>query len=228
MTSAARAEFREEVLARVPRGYSPFLHLVVPSILALGAVDAAVSLMRGVRWWQVALVPVFVGVMNALEWHAHRGLLHRHMRPLETLFRRHLQHHAIYVRGDMAMRDPRELKIVLLPAVGVLTIFAVMLPAALVFLFAGQPNLALLSLATSVGYVMAYEWLHLAWHLPEDGLAARLPVLRSLRRLHELHHDPKLMHRFNLNVTFPLWDWLRGTLRSAPSAGRPVALRKRL
>lgn len=227
MTSAARAEFREEVLARVPRGYSPFLHLVVPSILALGAVDAAVSLMRGVRWWQLALVPAFAGAMNALEWHAHRGLLHRHVRPLGTLYRRHLQHHAVYVRDDMAMRDPRELKIVLLPVVGILTVFAVTLPVALALLFAGQRNLALLWVTTTVGYLMAYEWLHLAWHLPEDGLAARLPVLRSLRRLHGLHHDSGLMHRCNLNVTLPLWDWLRGTLRSAPSAARPAAPRTR-
>ncbi len=223
MTSAARTESREEVLARVPRGYSPFLHLVIPSVLALGVVDATVSLMRSVRWWQLALVAVFMGVMNALEWHAHRGVLHRHTRPLEALHRRHLQHHAVYVRGDMAMRDPRELRIVFLPAVGILAVFALALPAALVFLFAGQRNLALLWVATSVGYVMAYEWLHLAWHLPEDGLAARLPVLRSLRRLHEIHHDPGLGNRCNLNVTVPLWDWLHGTLRRDSAESRTRA-----
>lgn len=222
MTSAARTEYREEVLARVPRGYSPFLHLVIPSILALGAVDAALSLMRGANWWQFALVPVFAGVMNALEWHAHRGLLHRHLRPLESLYRRHTQHHAVYVRGDMAMQDPRELKMVLLPALAAVTIFAAALPVALLFLFAGQRNLALLWVATSVGYVTVYEWMHLAWHLPEDGLAARLPVLRSLRRLHDLHHDPRLMHRYNLNVTVPLWDWLRGTLRRTAPTARPT------
>ncbi len=144
------------------------------------------------------------------------------MRPLGTLYCRHLQHHAVYVRGNMAMRDPRELKIVLLPAVGILTVLAVVLPVALVFLFAGQRNLALLWVATSVGYLLVYEWLHLAWHLPEDGLAARLPVLRSLRRLHELHHDSRLMHRCNLNATVPLWDWLRGTLRRTAPTARPT------
>lgn len=220
MTSAARTEYREEVLARVPRGYSPFLHLVVPSILALGAVDAALSLVRGMRWWQAALVPVFAAVLNALEWHAHRGLLHRHVRPLQGLYRHHLQHHALHVRGDPAMRDPREIKVVLLPAAAILAFFAVALPVALLFLLAGQRNLALLWAATSVGYLMVYEWLHLGWHLPEDGIAARLPVLRTLRRLHEVHHDPRLMHRCNLNVTVPLWDWLRGTLRAAPERKR--------
>ena len=222
MTSAARTEFREEVLARVPRGYSPFLHLVVPSILALGAVDAAVSLMRDVQWWQLGLVPVFVGVMNAAEWHAHRGLLHRHLRPLESLHRLHAWHHAVFVRGDMAMQDPRELRVVLLPALAVLTLFAGVLPVALLFLFAGERNLALLWAATSVGYVTIYEWMHLAWHLPADGLAARLPGLRALRRLHDLHHDPRLMHRYNLNVTVPLWDCLRGSLRRTASTARPT------
>lgn len=222
MTSAARTEYREELLARVPRGYSPFLHLVIPSILALGAIDAAVSLMHGVRWWQVALVPVFAAALNGLEWHAHRGVLHRHARPLGSLHRQHLVHHTLYVRGDMAMRDPRELKAVLLPAAAILATFAVVLPVAVLFLVAGQRNLALLWAATAVGYLMVYEWLHLGWHLPEDGLAARLPVLRGLRRLHGLHHDPRLMHRHNLNVTVPLWDLLHGTLRLGFPSPRPT------
>lgn len=215
MTSTARTEFREEILARVPRGYSPFLHLVIPSLLALGAVDAALTLVQGIRWWQAALVAVFAAVLNALEWHAHRGLLHRHVRPLQGLYRHHLEHHRLYVKGDMAMHDPREVKVVLLPATAIVTMFAVVLPVALLFLFAGQRNLALLWVATSVCYAMVYEWLHVGWHLPEDSLAARLPVLRSLRRLHELHHEPRLMHRCNLNVTVPLWDWLRGSLRTS-------------
>ena len=116
----------------------------------------------------------------------------------------------------MAMRDPREIKVVLLPATAIVTMFAVVLPVALIFLFAGQRNLALLWVATSVCYAMVYEWLHLGWHLPEDGLAARLPVLRSLRPLPELHHEPRLMARYNLNVTVPLWDWLMGSLRTPP------------
>lgn len=220
MTSTARTEYREEILARVPRGYSPFLHLVIPSILALAAVDAALSLVHGLRWWQAALVPVFAGVMNALEWHSHRGILQRHVRPLAGLYRHHLVHHQLHVRGDLAIRDPREIKLVLLPAAAILALFALAMPVALVFHFAGQRNLALLWTATAVGYVTVYEWLHLGWHLPEDGVAARLPVLRSLRRLHELHHEPRLMHRYNLNVTVPLWDWLMGSLRTPPDRTR--------
>ncbi|HEU4381977.1 MAG TPA: sterol desaturase family protein [Anaeromyxobacteraceae bacterium] len=214
MTSAARTEYREELLARVPRGYSPFLHLVIPSVLALGAIDTAVALLRDVRWWEVALVPVLAAVLSAFEWHAHREVLHRHLRPLGALYRHHMQHHILFVKGELAMRDPRELRMVLLPVVAILALFAVVLPVALLLHLAGQRNLALIWTATSVGYATVYEWLHLGWHLPEHSLAAQLPVLRTLRRLHELHHDPKLMHRYNLNVTVPLWDWLNGTLRT--------------
>ena len=41
---------------------------------------------------------------------------------------------------------------------------------------AGQPNLAALWVSTVVLYVLSYEWFHLAYHLPADGLVADLVV----------------------------------------------------
>jgi sterol desaturase/sphingolipid hydroxylase (fatty acid hydroxylase superfamily) len=32
-----------------------------------------------------------------------------------------------------------------------------------------------------------------------------------LREQHRRHHHPRLMQRWNFNVTVPLWDWVRGT-----------------
>ena len=33
-----------------------------------------------------------------------------------------------------------------------------------------------------------------------------------------MHHDPKLMQRWNMNVTVPLWDWVRGTVADKDAA----------
>jgi len=33
-----------------------------------------------------------------------------------------------------------------------------------------------------------------------------------LRRHHTLHHDHELMSHYNFNITYPITDWLRGTL----------------
>ena len=68
-----------------------------------------------------------------------------------------------------------------------------------------------------MAYVLSYEWLHLAYHLPPDSFVGRLPPIRFLRRHHATHHDPRLMMRWNFNITIPLWDLVRGTYRREAS-----------
>jgi sterol desaturase/sphingolipid hydroxylase (fatty acid hydroxylase superfamily) len=223
MTAAGREELRRDLVARIPGGYSPLAHLLVPSLLGICAIGGALSLLRDLEPWQLGFVPVFLILGNAVEWHTHRSLLHRHVRLLAPLYRAHSQHHAVYGAEGMAIRHPRELKLVLLPAYAVLVIIGGgALPVAVALFFAGQENLAALWIASAVACVLCYEWLHLSHHLPGEGPLARLAPLDALRRHHAVHHSPQLMHRWNLNVTLPLWDWVRGTVyrperRTAPT-----------
>ncbi len=219
MTHASRDEFRAEMLARIPRWYSPLAHVVLPPLAALAIAAFAISRIQDLRLWQLACVPAFLVLANALEWHAHRGLLHRRTRFLETLYVHHTpQHHALYVSDAMAIRSAREIKFVLLPGYGILAILASTAPIVVLFFVAHEPNLAALWVATAVAYLLSYEWLHLAYHLPESSRIGRLAVIRRLRRHHQLHHAPVLMQRWNFNVTVPLWDLVRGTVYSRPEA----------
>jgi sterol desaturase/sphingolipid hydroxylase (fatty acid hydroxylase superfamily) len=223
MTQASRAELRAELLSRIPRWYSPWLHLVFPAVAGLAIAAFALSRIERLEAWQLLFVPVFLAFGNAVEWHAHRGLLHRRTRFLEVLYVRHTpQHHAIFVGDDMSIHDTRELKLVLLPAYGVLALLAITSPLTFLLVWVGQPNLAALWVASVVAYVLAYEWLHLSFHLPEASRIGRLRLVRLLRRHHQLHHAPHLMQRWNFNVTLPLWDHLRGTVYRPPST-TPVA-----
>ncbi len=215
MTASVRRELRDELLRRIPRWYSPWGHILAPMAVGMAIAVEALCLTQDLRPWQVAMFPLFLVAGNAVEWSAHRGILHRRVRPLEALYRRHNQHHQVYVADSMAIHDPRELKFVLLPAVGVLAIFAFAIPVAAMFVLAGQRNLGCLWVAASVIYVLAYEWLHLAYHLPPDSFIGRRGLVRILGRHHAIHHDPLLMQRWNFNVTAPLWDWLRGTVYQA-------------
>lgn len=211
MTAAARSELRQELVARIPTGYLPWVHLAVPTLLGLAAIAGSLALLREVAAWQVALVPVFLVAGNAIEWHAHRGLLHRHVRLAGRLYRAHAQYHRVFASEDMALRDRRELRLILLPWEAYQLILAVALPIAVALAAAGQPNVAALWIASAVAYVLAYEWLHLAYHLPLGQAALRVPFLAALRRHHATHHTPQLQ-RYNLNVTVPLWDLVHGTL----------------
>lgn len=228
LTHQSRAELRAELLSRIPRWYAPWAHLAFPAIAGLAIAVFALTRIEDLRPWQLACVPLFLAFGNAVEWHAHRGLLHRRTRFLEVLYVRHTpQHHAVYVADDMAISSARELKLILLPAYGVLGILAVTSPITVAFMWLGQPNLAALWVASVVTYVLSYEWLHLAYHLPEASFVGSLRPIRRLRRHHQLHHAPHLMQRWNFNVTLPLWDHVRGTVYRKPGTTPvPGAIRR--
>ena len=227
MTKDARSEIRADLMSRVPRWYSPTAHLLGPAVVGLTLVAFALSRIRDLRAWELAFVPLFFVASNAIEWHAHRDLLHRRTWPLEQLYVRHTpQHHAVFVADDMFIREWREVKLVLLPAWGVLAIIVAGLPIAFAFWVLGLPNVAALWVASVVGYVLMYEWLHLAYHLPAEGAIGRLRVTRWLRRHHQRHHAPQLMQRWNFNVTIPLWDHLRGTVWHPEETTAPAMPRR--
>ncbi|ABS26849.1 hypothetical protein [Anaeromyxobacter sp. Fw109-5] len=226
MTHASREELRAELTGRIPSSYSPWLHLTIPTVGGLALAAFALSRVEGLAAWELLVLPLFFAVGNAVEWHVHRGLLHRRVRWLGVFYTRHTpQHHMVFAADDMALRNPRELKLVLLPAYAIFGIVVLTSPVTLALAWLGQPNLAALWVATVVLYVLSYEWLHLAYHLPEHSLVGRSRAIGFLRRHHQLHHVTHLMHRWNFNVTVPLWDHVRGTVyrpRAVPAHPSPV------
>ena len=51
--------------------------------------------------------------------------------------------------------------------------------------------------------MVSYEVLHLCYHAPKDSFIGRLSLIRVLRAHHARHHDPRIMQRYNFNVTVP-------------------------
>ena len=76
--------------------------------------------------------------------------------------------------------------------------------------------MACLYVATAIGYAVSYEWLHFSYHLPHDHPVARNPIILRMARHHAIHHDPRIMQRYNMNVTVPLMDHVMGTTVDAP------------
>jgi len=207
-----RDRVRADANAKASRWYNPWVHLAFPSLVGLGMIALAAALLQKPTPLELLTVPFVFVLVNFNEWHIHRNVLHRRTWPLEVLFWRHTpEHHVIFVRGDMAMRDTREFRLVLIPFYGILAIFVTTLPiTALLWTFVSH-NVALLWVATTMGYVVAYEWLHLSYHLPATSRIGQSRLIRWLRLHHGHHHTPELMQRWNFNVTIPLADWVLGT-----------------
>jgi hypothetical protein len=215
-------EIRRHLVARIPHWYVPWVHLFGPSLLGIAIVTVALARVRAPRAWELAAVPAFLLLSNFLEWLLHKDVLHHSRFPFGFAFVRHTpQHHGAFDGSGLAIRDARELKLVLLPAFGVIAMFVGAILPGLALAALASPNLGALWVATTVGYVLAYEWLHLAYHLPAESIVGRLAPVRVLRRHHAAHHTPELMQRANFNVTVPLWDWLLGTMerQGAPRGG---------
>ncbi|HEY1694210.1 MAG TPA: sterol desaturase family protein [Polyangiaceae bacterium] len=207
----SREAFRQKVRGRISPRYSPAFHLAAPSTVGIGLIVASLAMLRDVRWWELLLVPFVYVVSNAVEHRAHRLALHGRTPGLTVLYDRHTpQHHRIFIAKDMAIRDRKEFALVLLPWFGVLAIFVMTAPIT-IGLWLTERNLACLFVATTMFYVVSYEWLHLAYHLPPAHPLGRLGLVRRLRLHHATHHHPPLMQKWNFNVTVPLWDWVRGT-----------------
>jgi hypothetical protein len=207
-----REQVRARAVAAIPSWYSPWGHLAFPSLVGIGLIATATMLLEHPSAGELLFVPLVLVLINLNEWHIHRNILHQRFWPLEVLFWRHTpEHHVIFVRDDMAMRAPREFRLVLIPFYGILAIFLTTLPITAALWFLVSHNVALLWVACTMGYVVAYEWLHLAYHLPESNPFGRSRLIGWLRRHHAMHHTPELMQRWNFNVTVPLADWLLGT-----------------
>jgi len=238
-TKSLRLEkFRRRMLAKVPRWYSPYGHLA--GTVGVGAVTLAIAAPRLVspRALDFLAIPVAFVFANLVEWFAHRYLMHHRRPPFGVLFDRHTpEHHRLYDYSNMAIGDKRELRLVLIPAAGVLGIVLLAAPAAFVVRLLTNENVGWLFLMTQATYVVGYELSHLAYHLPESSLVYRLSLLRALREHHARHHLPGLMQKANFNVTIPFGDWLFGTLASrelvaqatgrSPESARAATSRRR-
>jgi len=206
-------EKRREMMAKVPPHYSGRAHWIFINATVLTAIAVCVVAVDGLAWWEWLFVPAFFVFSNGVEWWMHRGPMHHPTRGLRLLYERHtLQHHVFYPDDDMAFRDPRELFYVLFPPLFLPTILVVNLPIPLLLGTLVSANLAWLFFGSVLAYYLVYEWFHYVHHLPRDSWLGRRRLVGWLRTHHTRHHELARMEKGNFNVSFPLWDWLLGTM----------------
>jgi hypothetical protein len=207
-----RTALRNELLAETPSYYVPWMHLFVPSLFGIAAIVAALASIRDLHPAELLTVPAVYLFANAFEWWIHGAALHKRHPLAPVLYDQHTpKHHMLYLTEDMAMRDTREYRLVLIPAFGLFLIIVGQLAAWYALTWLGFPNVACLYAATAIAYAVSYEWLHFSYHLPHEHPVARNPIIQRLARHHAVHHDPRIMQRWNMNVTVPLTDYVMGT-----------------
>ena len=217
LTEERRNAVRQKVLAEIPRWYQPFGHLAATTGIGLavlvGSVVAMTRMREPLKWTDLLVIPAVVLVANYYEWRVHRDVLHKRFWPFEVIYDKHTpMHHMVYVENDMAIRDVNEFRLVLIPAAGVLGIVLAAAPVAVAVAHFWSSAAGWLFLLSASLFMVSYEVLHLCYHAPADSFVGRRPLIARLRAHHARHHDPRLMQRYNFNVTVPIFDWIMGTM----------------
>lgn len=207
-------EFRNHYRkTEIGKHYSGIGHFLFTSISCLTVIIVCILFTHNIRPLEWLVIPFSFLFGNFAEYFGHKGPMHHKRKYLEKVFARHtLQHHRFFSNEVMQCDNNKDFKMILFPPVLFIFFFAMFaLPVGLLLFWVWSKNAALLFVATVIGYFLNYEWFHLSYHLPEEHWISKLPILRTLRRLHLNHHHPQLMQKFNFNISYPIFDWIMGT-----------------
>lgn len=207
----ARSDFRNR---RVSEHYSGPLHLATTITLSLFVAIWSAAMLHDVSALEWLTVPLTFLYANLSEYLGHRGPMHHKTRFLTSVFQRHsIEHHSFFTDEAATFESTQDYKAVLFPPILlVFFLIAFALPVgALLYVFL-SPNIGFLFILTAVLYFLNYELLHFAYHTSDDSWLGRLPLIGRLRQHHIAHHNKRLMTRYNFNITYPICDYLFGTL----------------
>jgi hypothetical protein len=108
----------------------------------------------------------------------------------------------------MYFHDHLDWRITIFPPYVITIFILIALPFALLAGSVFSPNVGWLFMCVAVTMVMIYEFIHLCCHCEENWFVRNCPLINTARRHHAAHHNPRMMSQVNMNVTFPIADWL--------------------
>jgi hypothetical protein len=205
-----RLWFRAE---RIPQQYRPWMH-----VMFNGGVLLSLSLfsLLMIQSWNLTVLIIFALSLvlgNFFVWAVHRYPLHRRYKYWTFPYDTHtVVHHRYFTADSITYDDSKDLYAIFFP-ISAVAGFAFLAQPALYFsvrYFFGS-DLAFPLMASTSLYFLLYEFVHWASHLPTDHLLMKIPWLRFMRTHHLVHHNPKLMMKYNFCIVYPLMDMLLGT-----------------
>lgn len=212
MMSPRQAAFRADYRAHIARHYSGWLHVLLIYAIGIAALAYAIPHVHTPSLLEWLTVPVVFLLCNVFEWGLHRFVMHRPVKGLMGIYRRHtLAHHQFFTDIEPTYDDTRDFRIVFFPPYALVTFIAMSAVGASVLDQIWSANAAWLLVCTTTGMYLNYEFFHWCCHVKDDSVVRHLPFVNTIRRHHIAHHNQAIMMDLNMNLTYPIADWLFGT-----------------
>jgi len=213
MTERQR-NFREAYRERVVSWYNGWLHVAIIYTVGFAALYVYISHIQNVRWWEWLAVPVVFLLCNIFEWWIHKYVMHRPRRwsGARAIYNRHtLTHHQFFTDREMRFAGHRDWRATVFPPYALVVFILISIPAALLVGWLISPNVGWLLMCTTTSVYLIYEFMHFCCHIEENWFVRNAPFVNTIRRHHAAHHNQSVMMERNMNLTFPIADWLFGT-----------------
>ncbi len=205
--------FRQRFVAETPPWYHGTIHLGFTLLVTGATMWYCWIHIADAKWEWLLVIPIAL-FGNWLEWAAHRYVLHRPVKGLEMIYKRHCGvHHQFFTHHDLTYKGHKAWRALLFPPFAPVGFVLMAIPPALVLGALISPNAGYIVVFTMAAYYLLYEGLHTLSHLDDrrHPYLKYIPLINTVRRMHYIHHVLGFMQTRNFNLTFPICDALFGT-----------------
>lgn len=214
MMTERQLEFRKEYRSRIAGWYNGYVHALIIYAIGAPAIYLYTRHIENVLWWEWLTIPVVGVLCNMFEWFLHTRIMHRPQgnAGLRAIYNRHtLNHHQFFTDREMRFKDDKDWRVTVFPPYAMVVFILMSLPGGVILSWLLTPNVGMLMMCTTTGMYLIYEFMHFCCHVDENWFVRYCPLVNTLRRHHTAHHNNRLMMEVNMNLTFPISDWLFGT-----------------
>lgn len=162
-------------------------------------------------WYHILFILGSIIFSNFVEYFLHRFPMHR-LTFLKGIYKLHTSVHHRYFTSELMNIESKEDIFHVSTSIKIICLFigSIVLPISFLISLLSL-NLGILFFIVAMSYYLVYELTHLYCHLPPDRWWGNIPYLRSCRRRHRRHHNPKIMRTKDFNVSFPIFDYIFNT-----------------
>lgn len=213
MMTERQRQFRENYQSNINPTYNGLLHVCVLYGVGITAIYYCAQHLIGAGWEWLLVIPVFLAG-NFVEWGMHRFVMHRRVNVwgLRSIYERHTrEHHQYFTDLEPEFDTTREFRIVFFPLRVLVTLGIGGTTLGFIAAWLIDANAGYIVFMTMVGQYLCYETFHYCCHCHENWFVRNMPFINTIRRHHRAHHNPGIMMKYNMNLTFPIADWFLGS-----------------
>ena len=204
-------KFRKSYREQIDGWYNGSLHVAI--IYSIGGLLLYyyITSLNSIVPLELIIIPITFIVSNIFEWALHKYVMHKpqNFPGARAIYSRHTQqHHQFFSKDEMRFAGAHDWRVTFFPPYALIVFTLMSIPGLLILSWLFSPNTGWLFIITTTAMYLIYESMHFCCHIGDNFLLRNLPFVNTLRRHHAAHHDQGVMTKINMNLTFPIADWL--------------------